>query len=195
MSKFYEEYIEVKEGKKITDKVLYTRITVSVVSILVCLAMMAFAASAFFTEGITSANNVIQSATLEPEISILNETITISYETAEAPAETEESSPEPRTISPQVEVKTITRTSVDVRKASNGVYFAMLGAGKNNITIRLSGNVDTAFCIFEIDGVDKVFHTQQIGVDVNAPNRYTEAITVSINTDASVLLYITPHWV
>ena len=68
MKELYNEYFYVPEDGKVRDKVLLTRITVSVIAILFCIVAMSITAFAYFSHGIISSSNTIQSASYDLDI-------------------------------------------------------------------------------------------------------------------------------
>ena len=69
MKKWYKEYFYIAPEGSVREKVMLSRITVSIVLILVCMAAMSFTAYAYFTSSISSASTILQSAVYDLEIS------------------------------------------------------------------------------------------------------------------------------
>lgn len=63
MKEIYDEYFRVPKEGRVREKVLFGRITVSVIVMLVWLSAMGFTAYAYFTSSVTSGMNTIASAT------------------------------------------------------------------------------------------------------------------------------------
>lgn len=70
MNEFYKKYLFVpKSGTgKVREKVMLTRIGISIALIIVCMAAMSFTAYAYFSADITSSNNVIKTANWEVDV-------------------------------------------------------------------------------------------------------------------------------
>lgn len=69
MRKLYNEFLHVSKDEKITDKVIVTRMTLTVIVIVACLFAMGISAYAYFGHGVES-SSVIQSGNFETLISI-----------------------------------------------------------------------------------------------------------------------------
>ena len=70
MKKIYEEFLKIPKNEKIRDKVMMTRISLSIATMVLCLGAMGITAYAYFSCNITSAVTTIQSAryTLDVEV-------------------------------------------------------------------------------------------------------------------------------
>lgn len=70
MKKIYEEFLKISKNEKIRDKVMMTRISLSIATMVLCLGAMGITAYAYFSCNITSAVTTIQSAryTLDVEV-------------------------------------------------------------------------------------------------------------------------------
>lgn len=73
MKKLYNEFFYIPKDGKIREKVILTRMALSVLVIVVCLAAMGLSAYAYFSHDIASASNIIQSANFGIKVSIENE--------------------------------------------------------------------------------------------------------------------------
>lgn len=71
MRKLYNEFLHVSKDEKITDKVIVTRMTLTVILIIACLFAMGISAYAYFGHGVAS-SSVIQSGNFETLLSIKN---------------------------------------------------------------------------------------------------------------------------
>ncbi len=71
MRKLYNEFLHVSKDEKITDKVIVTRMTLTVILIIACLFAMGISAHAYFGHGVAS-SSVIQSGNFETLLSIKN---------------------------------------------------------------------------------------------------------------------------
>ena len=72
MRKLYNEFFHVSKDEKITDKVMLTRMTLTVIVIIACLFAMGISAYAYFGHDVASSSTVIQSANFETLLSIQN---------------------------------------------------------------------------------------------------------------------------
>lgn len=70
MKKIYEEFLKIPKNEKIREKVMMTRISLSIATMVLCLGAMGITAYAYFSCNITSAVTTIQSAryTLDVEV-------------------------------------------------------------------------------------------------------------------------------
>lgn len=74
MKIIYEEFLKIPKNEKIRDKVMMTRILLSVVIMVLCLGAMGFTAYAYFSCNITSAVTTIQSARYELNVAVTDVT-------------------------------------------------------------------------------------------------------------------------
>ena len=70
MRKFYNEFFYIPKHGKIREKVMLTRIAMTVTIVIMCLAAMSITAYAYFSYNITSASNKIQAANFETNVNI-----------------------------------------------------------------------------------------------------------------------------
>ena len=70
MKKLYEEYFKVSEDGKVREKVMITRVVVTVTVMVVCLIAMGVSAYAYFSSDILSASNVIRAANYEIAVTV-----------------------------------------------------------------------------------------------------------------------------
>ena len=70
MKKLYEEYFKVSEDGKVREKVMITRVVVTVTVMVICLIAMGVSAYAYFSSDILSASNVIKAANYEIDITV-----------------------------------------------------------------------------------------------------------------------------
>ena len=70
MRNLYREFFYVPENGKVRDKVMLTRVAVTVISIVICLASMGITAYAYFSYNVASEINVIKAANLETSVQI-----------------------------------------------------------------------------------------------------------------------------
>ncbi|MBQ8549768.1 MAG: hypothetical protein IJ426_00315 [Clostridia bacterium] len=90
MRKLYNEFFYVPKHGKVREKVMLTHVVMVVTVILICLAAMSFTAYAYFSCGVTSYANIIQSASFEAKVQIVGangepvEVITGDYQSQSA---------------------------------------------------------------------------------------------------------------
>jgi len=89
MKKIYEEFLKIPKNEKIREKVLMTRISLSIVIMVLCLGAMGITAYAYFSCNITSAVTTIQSARYELNVTV-TETAQLGDENAGVAAATED---------------------------------------------------------------------------------------------------------
>lgn len=70
-----KEYFNIPKSGKIQEKVLFSRIALSVALIAVCISMTVITAYAYFSASVTSATNTIQAANYSLEIKINDENV------------------------------------------------------------------------------------------------------------------------
>lgn len=70
MRKLYNEFFYIPKHGKVREKVMLTRIAMTVTIVIMCLAAMSITAYAYFSYNITSASNTIQAANFEAQITV-----------------------------------------------------------------------------------------------------------------------------
>lgn len=70
MKDLYNEFFHIPEDGKIQDKVMVTRVSITVIAIALCLLVMSFTAYSYFAYNVTSTSNVIQTANFEIEVAV-----------------------------------------------------------------------------------------------------------------------------
>lgn len=70
MKKLYTRFFHAAKHEKISEKVMLTRIATTITTIVVCLIAMSFTAYAYFSCDVSSASNVIQTASFDAQITI-----------------------------------------------------------------------------------------------------------------------------
>ncbi len=83
MKKLYDEFLSVPEQGKIREKVMLTRITLTALIMILCLAAMGVTAYAYFSCNVTSGFNVIRAANFDAEVSVWRqngEEVTLTHE-------------------------------------------------------------------------------------------------------------------
>lgn len=164
MRELFKQYMYVPKHEKISEKAFLGRITVSVIVILACLFGMAFSAYAFFADNIYASNNMIVAANYDLDWII--------------------------TVDGQQSIKTgiLLGDEADVPKD----YVVSISTGAES-------TADTGFCIIEVDfgndnTTDLVYHTAQIGTDVNAPGGKRTNLEFTLRVNQLAYIKFTPHW-
>lgn len=70
MRKLYYEFFCIPKHGKVREKVMLTRMAMTVTTVIMCLAAMSFTAYAYFSCNITSGSNIIKAANFEANVSI-----------------------------------------------------------------------------------------------------------------------------
>ena len=165
MRKLYNEFFYIPKHGKVREKVMLTRIAMTVTIVIMCLAAMSITAYAYFSYNITSGSNIIKSASFYTDV-----TVQIAAEDGTA-------------------VDTITTNTSDHKSHS-----AELSANKT-YTITLKHNdrstAQTGFVIVTVEGCETKYHTQQIGRDGDG-NTYT--ITFKLTPGANTVVTFRSHW-
>ena len=138
MRNLYKEYFCVPENGKIRDQVMVTRVAITVISIVICLAAMGFTAYAYFSHDVASDFNVIKAANFETNVQIQ-----ITDANGEA-------------------VKVITgnyKSHLANLKGGTKYYITLKPTERST--------AKTGFVIVTADGCSNRYHTQQLGLDGN----------------------------
>ncbi len=164
MRKLYHEFFHIPENGKIREKVMLTRIAVSVMVVVMCLAAMSFTAYAYFSYNFTSEAGVIKAAHFEAAVSV---TVTGS-------------DGEPLEVKP-LEVK---------REGKHQVV--ELEAGRYTVELtRGDSTANKGFCIINIGG--KKYYTDQIGVDAEKKLADAK-VKFELLLDEAAKLEVLSHW-
>ena len=81
MRKLYNEFFYIPKHGKVREKVMLTRIAMTVTIVIMCLAAMSITAYAYFSYNITSGSNIIKAANFEANVSITdsnNDPVTVT---------------------------------------------------------------------------------------------------------------------
>ena len=70
MRKLYNEFFYIPKHGKIREKVMLTRVAMTIVIMVMCLAAMSITAYAYFSHNVTSGSNIIKAANFEANVSI-----------------------------------------------------------------------------------------------------------------------------
>lgn len=165
MRKLYNEFFYIPKHGKVREKVMLTRIAMTVTIVIMCLAAMSITAYAYFSYNITSGSNIIKSASFYTDV-----TVQITAEDGTAG-------------------DTITTNTSDHKSHS-----AELSANKTyTITVKHNdrSTAQTGFVIVTAEGCETRYHTQQLGRDGNG-NTYT--ITFKLTPGANTIVTFRSHW-
>ena len=165
MRKLYNEFFYIPKHGKVREKVMLTRIAMTVTIVIMCLAAMSITAYAYFSYNITSGSNIIKSVSFYTDV-----TVQITAEDGTA-------------------VDTITTNTSDHKSHS-----AELSANKTyTITVKHNdrSTAQTGFVIVTAEGCETKYHTQQLGRDGDG-NTYT--ITFKLTPGANTVVTFRSHW-
>ena len=165
MRKLYNEFFYIPKHGKVREKVMLTRIAMTVTIVIMCLAAMSITAYAYFSYNITSGSNIIKSASFYTDV-----TVQITAEDGTAG-------------------DTITTNTSDHKSHS-----AELSANKTyTITVKKNdrSTAQTGFVIVTAEGCETRYHTQQLGRDGDG-NTYT--ITFKLTPGANTVVTFRSHW-
>ena len=167
MRKLYNEFFYIPKHGKVREKVMLTRIAMTVTIVIMCLAAMSITAYAYFSYNITSGSNIIKSASFYTDV-----TVQITAEDGTA-----------------VDNSQITPITSDHKSHS-----AELSANKTyTITVKHNdrSTAQTGFVIVTAEGCETRYHTQQLGRNGNG-NTYT--ITFKLTPGANTIVTFRSHW-
>ncbi len=168
MRKIYNEFFYIPKHGKIREKVMLTRIVMTITIMVVCLAAMSFTAYAYFSYNVTSGSNIIKTANFETKVSIK---ITDENDAA-------------------VEINPITsnyKTFV-TEELEVGKYYTVTIEPTDNSTAK------TGFVVVTADGCNNTYHTQQIGVDENVKGGKTPSISFKLMITDKTKVEFLAHW-
>ena len=167
MRELYNEFFYIPKHGRVREKVMLTRVVITVMIVIMCLAAMSFTAYAYFSYNITSGSNIIKAAHFETKVSIQ-----ITDENGEA-----------------VDINPIT--------SNYQTYKVGLDAGKiYTVTITPTENstAKTGFVVITANGCDKTYHTQQLGIDTNIGDGKTKTISFKLIVTDKTDVHFLAHW-
>lgn len=173
MRKLYNEFFYIPKHGKIREKVMYTRVVMTVVIMVMCLAAISFTAYAYFSCNITSGSNIIKAATYDLDWKI----------TVKASDEGEQD---------QISVFTEQDTVVIKPEKLPQNYVVTITLGENC-------TATTGFCVMQVDYEDEAtkdvrYHTVQIGEDVNVGENGRQEYTLYIQLNQAASITFSRHW-
>lgn len=164
MKELFNEYFFVDDNGKVKEKVMLTRITVSIVLIIACLAAMTVSAYAFFTSNVTSTDNVIKLGNFEADVKI-------AYTDGEG--------------------KTALVDTVESEKRSRNAFLYADIDYTVTISANEEATAQTGFCVITANCNKNIYHTQQIGVD---GDKTTESIVFTLRLSKDSIVNFYSHW-
>ncbi len=164
MRKFYREYLYVPKHGKICDKVMITRVAISVAVVVMCLMAMSFTAYAYFSHNVISSSNVIHSASFEVKISV----------------EKRDGSGELVNVDPVTSDRKLFKIS------------GLQPLNTYTVTVRPTegSTVNTGFLVVTATDCEQTYYTQQLWTDGESDDVFTFTFTVTDTTDA----VFRAHW-
>ncbi len=166
MKELYNKFFRVPKYKRICDRVMRARVTLTLTVVIMCLAAMSISAYTYFSYNITSGPNIIKAAQFEAKASIQ-----ITQKNGET-----------------VEINPIT--------GNYQTHKAELEAGSYIVEIAPTENstAKTGFVVITADGCKETYHTQQLGIDETAPNGKTSFIKFELTITDKTCVYFLAHW-
>lgn len=138
MRKLYNEFFYIPKYGKIREKVMLARVATSVVITVICLAAISITTYAYFSSNVTSAPNIIQTATFETQVKVQ-----LKNENGEA-----------------VDVIKGKQKSFTAELKANTEYYITLQHTEKS-------TAKTGYVIITAEKSGSRYHTQQIGKDAN----------------------------
>lgn len=171
MRKLYNEFFRIPKNGKICDRIIVTRITMLVLVVSLCLAAMSFSAYSYFSHNISSVSNIIKSANFVTNVAV------------EITTQNEKNSE-----NSEVSLITGDNKNFVIRNLEPGKWY--------NLTISKSdrNTAETGFIVVSAEGCPITYHTQQLGVDINAAGKYTSVITFKLMITDPTDVILKSHW-
>lgn len=173
MRTLYNKFFRVYKHEKISDKVIITRITVTVSAIVACLIAMSFTAYAYFSHDIISASNVIKSATFQTNVSVV-----ITDENGAVITNGDDS--------PKVITSNYKKFKIEGLDPLKEYTVTITATDRSTAT--------TGFIIVSSNDCDEQYHTQQLGIDELAVGGKTEEIKFKLKITASTDVLLEARW-
>ena len=171
MRKLFNEFFYIPKHGKIREKVMLARVAMTIVIMVVCLAAMSITAYAYFSHNVTSRSNIIKAATFETQVQVQ-----ITDNNGKA------------VDNSQITPITSDNKNFVVRGLEVGKWY------KFTITKSARNTAQTGFIIVSADDCPVTYHTQQLGVDKNAPGEYTEEIAFKLMITEATDVILESHW-
>ena len=166
MRKLYNEFFYIPKHGKIREKVMLTRVAMTITIVIMCLAAMSITAYAYFSYNVTSGSSIIKAANFEASVSI---------------SITENDS------STAVEVTKQNNASYTADLKAGKTYTIMLDESEDS-------TAKTGFCIVSAIGCPDIYHSQQIGADAAVDGEFTDKVTFQLKVTADTTVTFLSHW-
>ena len=161
MGKWYEIFRIPTEGK-ICEKTMVARVTVSTIVVLACLAAISVTAYAHFSANVTTSSNVISASGFRADVSVR-----VTDENGAI-----------------VPVSSDDGKAYTVTLKKDASYYVTVSPNADN-------TAKTGYVIVTVQGSDKRYHTQQIGLDGGV---VTEAVSFRVQPNADMTVEFLSHW-
>lgn len=171
MRKLYNEFFYIPKHGKVREKVMLTRIAMTVTIVIMCLAAMSITAYAYFSYNITSGSNIIKAATFETQVQVQ-----ITDNNGKA------------VDNSQITPITSDHKNFVVRGLEVGKWY------KFTIVKSERNTAQTGFIVVSAEGCPITYHTQQLGVDKSVPGEYTSEITFKLMITDATEVTLKSHW-
>ena len=166
MRKLYNEFFYIPKHGKIREKVMITRIAMTITIVFMCLAAMSITAYAYFSYNVTSSSSIIKAANFEAWVLI---------------SITENDS------STTMEVTKHKNASYTANLKACKVYTITLDESDGS-------TAKTGFCIVSAIGCPDICHSQQIGADAAVDGEFTDKVTFQLKVTADTTITFVSHW-
>ena len=171
MRKLFNEFFYISKHGKVREKVMLTRLIMTITIVIMCLAAMSITAYAYFSYNVTSGFNTIKSANFETQVEVQ---ITDANGVA-------------------VENSQITPITSDYKKfriegLEVGKYYIV------TITHTEQSTAKTGFVVVTADKCPNTYHTQQLAKDVNAEGGQTPSISFKLMITDTTNVHLLAHW-
>ncbi len=171
MRKLSKEFFFIPKHGKICEKVMLMRVVMTVAITIFCLAAMGITAYAYFSYNVTSGSNIIKAANFETKVQV---------QITDADGKAVDNS--------QITPITSNYKNFIIKGLEVGKWY------KFTITKSVRNTAQTGFIIVSAEGCPVTYHTQQLGVDKNAPGEYTEEITFKLMITEATDVILESHW-
>lgn len=169
MRKLFNEFFYIPKHGKVREKVMLTRLTMTITIVIMCLAAMSITAYAYFSYNVTSGFNTIKSANFETSVSIQ---ITDSDGKAV-------DAPKPITTNYKL---------YKIADLKLGEWYTV------TVTPTERSTAKTGFIIVTATGCNEIYHTQQLGIDENVPGGKTPEIKFQLMITDTTDVVLEAHW-
>ena len=169
MRKLFNEFFYVSNREKIRDKVILTRLIMTITIVVICLIAMSVTAYAYFTHDITSRSNNIKSATFSAQLSVqlLNENGEIV-----------------ETVQP---ITSNYRSFKITDLKPNELYTVI-------VTPNERSTAKTGYLTVSATNCNETYHTQQLGIDKSVPGEKTSSITFKLAVTKTTEVILFANW-